>query len=420
MADGPTGLAGLTQEVEEQIAQLHRELSEIELLVQQAKAEAGRHELRRNQARERMAALDGQKNASLADFREAATTLATTTGRAALMESQVDILGGKQRALARFRSSLERIADGLQGGVGRWPSADPASASPIVAEDAAVTSLPPALSRAILIAQEDQRRDIARAMHDGPAQSLTTIVLQAEIAHRLMERDPKQAADEVAQLVRMVQHALEATKTFIFDVRPMVLDDLGLVPTLRRAALDRGTRAGIPVAFESMGQDRRLVADIESGLFRILDDAVVGYLSTKPTSVSVALDWSETELKSVVRTIWPDPAKPAKTVGDTTSRGDTTSGGSRGRLGRRRGQGSTAAETPAALMQMIEEQREDIAAANQAAAEAVTDARSLPDASWREIAHRAQTLGLQVTLTDEGRSVVSVIDVPPTRVTPAT
>ena len=252
-------------------------------------------------------------------------------------------------------------------------------------------------------------------MHDGPAQSLTNIVLQAEIAHRLMDRDPKQAADEVAQLVRMVQHALEATKTFIFDVRPMVLDDLGLVPTLRRAALDRGTRAGIPVAFESMGQDRRLVADIESGLFRILDDAVVGYLSTKPTSVSVALDWSETELKSVVRTIWPERKPAQRASPETTARGrHSTSGGSRGRLGRRRGQGSTAVETPAALMQMIEEQREDVAAASQAAAEAITDARSLPDASWRDIEHRAQTLGLQVTLTDEGRSVVSVIDVPPT------
>jgi hypothetical protein len=80
--------------------------------------------------------------------------------------------------------------------------------------------------------------------------------------------DPAKAGHEVRQLVAMVQQTLEATKSFIFDVRPMVLDDLGLVPTLRRAARERGRRAGVPVEFDSMGQDRRLPMDLESGLFR--------------------------------------------------------------------------------------------------------------------------------------------------------
>jgi two-component system sensor histidine kinase DegS len=115
-------------------------------------------------------------------------------------------------------------------------------------------------------AQEDLRREIARQMHDGPAQSLTNIVLQAQIVERLVRDDPDRAASEVGQLVGMVQQTLDATKTFIFDVRPMVLDDLGLVPTLRRATRERSRRANIPVEFESMGQDRRLPMDLESGL----------------------------------------------------------------------------------------------------------------------------------------------------------
>ena len=79
-------------------------------------------------------------------------------------------------------------------------------------------------------AQEDLRRDIARAMHDGPAQSLTNIVLQAAIVERLIDRDPDSAKGELRLLVAMVQQTLDATKNFIFDVRPMVLDDLGVVP----------------------------------------------------------------------------------------------------------------------------------------------------------------------------------------------
>src|SRR4029079_10185475 len=91
------------------------------------------------------------------------------------------------------------------------------------------------MSRIVLNAQEDLRREIARAMHDGPAQSLTNIVLQAQIVERLLGRDPEGALGELRLLVSMVQQTLDATKTFIFDVRPMVLDDLALVPTLRRA-----------------------------------------------------------------------------------------------------------------------------------------------------------------------------------------
>ena len=137
------------------------------------------------------------------------------------------------------------------------------------------------------------RREIARAMHDGPAQSLTNIVLQAQIVEHLVANDPEKASGEARQLVAMVQQTLDATKSFIFDVRPMVLDDLGLVPTLRRSARDRGRRAGVPVEFESMGQDQRLPMDLESGLFRILDEALAAYLGSRAERVVLKLDWSD-------------------------------------------------------------------------------------------------------------------------------
>ena len=90
----------------------------------------------------------------------------------------------------------------------------------------------------------------------------------------------------------MVQPTLDATKSFIFDVRPMVLDDLGLVPTLRRARARRGRRAGVPVDFDSMGADRRLPMDLESGLFRMVEESLAGYL-TRPDPVRFALDWTD-------------------------------------------------------------------------------------------------------------------------------
>ena len=120
---------------------------------------------------------------------------------------------------------------------------------PVATGGDASGGVPPAVSRLVLDAQEDLRREIARAMHDGPAQSLTNIVLQAQIVERLVDQDPASASAEVHQLVAMVQQTLEATKTFIFDVRPMVLDDLG--PRADAAPGDARARPSAPASRSS-------------------------------------------------------------------------------------------------------------------------------------------------------------------------
>src|SRR5437764_228723 len=92
--------------------------------------------------------------------------------------------------------------------------------------------------------------------------------VQAEERLAQLERGPDRAARKRKGLDGMDPNALQATKTFIFDVRPMVLDDLGMVPTLRRSAAERSRRFSVPVRFESVGTDGRLSTEAESGLFR--------------------------------------------------------------------------------------------------------------------------------------------------------
>ncbi|MCJ7710849.1 MAG: histidine kinase, partial [Chloroflexi bacterium] len=271
------------------LATLDRELAEIDMLVGQARTEAARHEQKRAQAAERLGAglpdkPAQDKPADSKDVWDAWASLVTMTRRAVLMEAQVDLLDGKRKALARHRAAIADVLAAIEQATG-----GPADGPLAGAEEA----LSPSLSRVVLTAQEDLRREIARAMHDGPAQSLTNIVLQAQIVERLLERDPSRATSELQLLVSMVQQTLDATKSFIFDVRPMVLDDLGLVPTLRRAARDRGQRANVPVEFQSLGQDRRLPMDVESAVFRILDEALAAYLSLTPERIVLRLDWTD-------------------------------------------------------------------------------------------------------------------------------
>ncbi len=366
MGEGPAEL------LERDLDGLARELAEIDLLVGQARTEAGRHEQRRVQAAERLAALGPA--APPAELAEANAQLVTLTRRAAVMEAQLDVLAGKQKTLERYRDGLVRLRDAVAGAAGGGP--EPADGA---APHAGTAGEPPApsMGRVVLAAQEDLRREIARAMHDGPAQSLTNIVLQAQIVERLLDRDPAAARDEVEALTAMVQRTLEATKTFIFDIRPMVLDDLGLVPTLRRVARESGRRSQVPVDFESLGTDRRLPMDLEGVVFRVAQEAVAGLAAGAAERLAMTLDWGA-ELELAVRAIHSASAEePAE---------------------------EPRADMPAALRAMVDERRARAAAAGSAAA--------LAPAVRRELVDRAAAAGGRVEIGADGREVRAFFPLP--------
>ena len=388
----PTSLPELSGKMADELAQLESELSEVEMLVEQARTEAARHETRRVAAVEKLstamaAAASAGGNLDPAVSLDLNAQLVLLTKRAALMESQVDILEGKRRALKRYRDTLAVYVEALTA-FGDVPLAHrSAKNAPKLIAD--TSGIPPAVSRLLLSAQEDLRREIARAMHDGPAQSLTNIVLQAQIVERLVATDPANAGGEVRQLVAMVQQTLEATKSFIFDVRPMVLDDLGLVPTLRRAARERGKRAGVPVEFDSMGTDRRLPMDLESGLFRILDEAMAAYLDARADRVSVRLDWTD-ELE----------VRVSASRATVETRADPTPD-----------EASSAADLPPALAAMMADRRADARDAVEAAKRDAIVA--LPPSTWREIQSRAATLGMYAELSPDGAELRLAAELPP-------
>lgn len=362
------------------VATLDRELAEIDMLIGQARAEAGRHEQKRAQAAERMAPPD--RKTDRREQADAYTQLLTLTRRAVLMEAQVEVLEGKRKALARHREAVASIAELLDGA--DLPATDTSAASADL-EPGAGDALPPSLSRVVLNAQEDLRREIARMMHDGPAQSLTNIVLQAEIVERLLTRDPEHATGELHELVSMVQQTLDATKNFIFDVRPMVLDDLGLVPALRRAARNRGRRTHVPVEFDSLGQDRRLPMEVESTVFRILDEALGAYLALAPDRVVLRLDWTEElEARLIAHRSVVEPSGDEPLPGVPTGK-----------------------DVPDAIKQMIQDRHD----ARQAAANAAKQAAIpvLPATGRREAAERAASIGGTLEFLADGAELRLVV-----------
>ena len=153
----------------------------------------------------------------------------------------------------------------------------------------------------VIQAQEEERQRLARQMHDGPAQSLTNFILQAEICQRLFDRNPARAAEELDSLKTAAGVTFQKVREFIFDLRPMMLDDLGVVPTIRRYVDSFREKNDIEVRLDIMGEERRLETHREVMLFRGIQELLVharDYASA--SQLSIKIDMSGPRIKATV------------------------------------------------------------------------------------------------------------------------
>ena len=126
----------------------------------------------------------------------------------------------------------------------------------------------------VIRAQEEERRRVAREIHDGPAQAMANVVLRAEICERLYLAGREEVTQELAQLKVLVKESLRELRRIIFNLRPMALDDLGLVPTLNRYLENLREQEGTPVRLAVAGREVRLPSAVEVAVFRMVQEAV--------------------------------------------------------------------------------------------------------------------------------------------------
>ncbi len=124
----------------------------------------------------------------------------------------------------------------------------------------------------VLEAQEEERKRISRDIHDGPAQSIANIVLKAEICKTLMKRDVELGLQEMEGLKDTVRNTLKDIRKIIYDLRPMSLDDLGLVPTLRRFLAEFSDETGIQSDFQTTNKEDDVEKLIQLALFRLVQE----------------------------------------------------------------------------------------------------------------------------------------------------
>jgi len=130
------------------------------------------------------------------------------------------------------------------------------------------------LAMGIIRAQEEERKRLAREIHDGPAQLMANTVMRADFCLRLWEKKSPDLKKEILSVEEMVRLALKDLRRIIFELRPMLLDDLGLIPAIKRFLNDTEEQSGLKTEFVFFGRETRLEPALEVALFRIIQESV--------------------------------------------------------------------------------------------------------------------------------------------------
>ncbi len=284
MKDSP--LNNLLEDCRKQYDQTQSALKEIDVLIQQTVAEVDRLAQRSLQAANRLRQIEANLESVPRDqLREAYNTMLETQQRLFTTRGQLEKLQSDQRNLQEYSRLLLRVLE-LEEESGKRGTETEETGVPTVVR--------------VIEAQERERQHMARQMHDGPAQALTNLVLQAEICERLFDSDTERARQELANLKAAVASTFERVRGFISDLRPMMLDDLGLIPTIRRYADDYGGDK-LRVQLIITGRERRIASYKEVTIFRVIQALLNNARDISHASgVQVNIDMGDERVQVVV------------------------------------------------------------------------------------------------------------------------
>ncbi len=282
-----TPLEEARKSIQTELDEVTKSLREITLMLEQSQVEASKLTQRNTAITAHLQQIQAAgAKISLDELKMSYDSALDAQQRLFVMRGQLEKLQSDQAHLQRYRDSLEKVLvlleQPVEGGKGPEKSAQ-------------------ASIEGIIQAQESERQRLSRQMHDGPAQALSNFILQTEIAMRLMDVDVTQAREELNSLKASAMSTFQKVRNFIFELRPMMLDDLGLVPTIKRYADTYKEQTNMEVDVRVSGQERRMESYVEVMIFRALQE-LLGNASrhSQATMVKIMIDMSEASVKVTV------------------------------------------------------------------------------------------------------------------------
>lgn len=291
----------------QQFESLAEELKEVKHQVIQTINEGDKLEAQSKFARKRLAEVSKHFN----DYSE--SEIRDAYEKAHKLQMDLTVIRQKEKQLRDRRDEIERRLVGLQETIER--------AEALVGQISVVLNYLHSDLRAvgdvledakqkqdyglmIIEAQEEERRRLSREIHDGPAQMLANVMMRSDLIDKIYrERGGDEAIVEIRNLRKMVRNALYEVRRIIYDLRPMALDDLGLVPTLKKY-LDtiEDYNKDATIKFVHFGLDRRLPSKLEVALFRLVQESVQNACKHASASeIQVKLEIQHNQITVVIK-----------------------------------------------------------------------------------------------------------------------
>ncbi len=153
----------------------------------------------------------------------------------------------------------------------------------------------------LITAQEDERKFIASDLHDGIIQSLIAIWYRLQRLSAVEEMEPEKWQGEITELTGVLNEQIQEIRRILYDLRPIVLDNYGLIPAVEAHVNNISENHALPVDLKVTGEQQRLASKTEVALFRILQEALTNVVKHAGASnVKVSLDIGEENVVLVV------------------------------------------------------------------------------------------------------------------------
>ena len=279
----------LREDLQTELEQTRRERKEIALMLEQSQLEVNKLAQRNASITAHLQQIHAQfDRLPRADIRMTYDAALDAQQRLFVMRGQLEKLQGDQSHLEQYVALMERILSLLEGDIHPEEQGKGSSAMVETVE-------------MMVQSQETERQRLSRQMHDGPAQALSNFILQTEIAMRLFDLDQVKAREELGNLKTTATSAFQQVRNFIFDLRPMMLDDLGVTPTLNRYIESFKDKSGVDTRLMFTGTEHRLESYLEVMIFRAVQELLAtAHQQSQATQIKVHLDISDTAVKVVV------------------------------------------------------------------------------------------------------------------------
>jgi two-component system sensor histidine kinase DegS len=283
---GTDDTKALQEDIQNELSLSSRELQEISLKLEQSQSEVSKLAQRNAAITAHLQQVQGQFDSTpRAEIRSAYDAALDGQQRLFVMRGQLEKLQSDRTRLEKYTNILQRVNGALELIVSQK------SASRVLASMGQTVEM-------MVQGQEAERQRLARQMHDEPAQALSNFILQTEIAMRLFDIDQSKAKDELVSLKTSATTTFQKIRDFIFELRPMMLDDLGLTPTLNRYVEAFKEQSGLDVRLTITGLDQRLEPYLEVMIFRAIQE-LLGNASrhSQANQIKVQVDSSDVDVR---------------------------------------------------------------------------------------------------------------------------